>query len=182
MSRVKLFFDQIIVDTNAKPIYFPELGIIVNKSTDQWLYRFSEPEMIPYFYFVLEFDDYKYTNYYLPNTKGYIDKITHRIFNIYMIINISFIIQNGNLDKTLYNSLQYYFLLIQMKKIKKHKSYDKDIINIKNIINCRNSNLIFFHRWFFFRINKICLFDLLKKNLYPQNWFQKYLLKEWVAL
>lgn len=178
MTRIKIFFDRIIIDIDTDPVYYPELGIIVDKSTNQWIYHFNEPEMIPFFYFVLEFDDYKYTNYYLPSTGGYNNRATHRILNIYMFVNINYILHIGNFNKILHNSLQYYFLLIQMKKIKKHKSYDRNINDIAEIINHRNNNSLFIYHWHYLKINNLCFFNLSSKKFIsiktvPKIFFKK---------
>lgn len=163
----RILFDQIIVGINVEPVYFPEIGIIFDKSSNQWIYHFNEPELFPYFYFALIFDDYKYTNYYLPNTGGYNKKVTGRIFNIYLIVNINYIIRNGNNNKILFNSLQYYFLSLQIKKIKKHKMYNRNINDITKIISHRNNNPLFIYHWHYFKINKIYLFNLSNKNFTP---------------
>ncbi|XWV26081.1 putative ring finger protein [Tupanvirus soda lake] len=164
--KIKLLFNVINIDNDlVDPIYIPRTGIIVDKNTGNIIHRFAELEMTNFFYFKVEFSHYVYDTIYLPKTKCYKNKLSKRVYHIYLYLQINTIIKDANTTKTLYQKLTYYFSIMQIKEIKDKNNYYTNDNFIKNFIDYRNINFMYLIPWYYYRISNHYVFDLKNQKI-----------------
>ena len=158
-----------IRDDLIEPIYFPNNGLVIDKNSKELLYKLPEKEMTRFFYFRIEFDSYKYANYYQPKTDVYKEEMTSRVYNLVLYLNLTTIMRDKGFTKSLYHKLSHYLASIQMKDIQCKKDYHTDEDNINYFINYRNTNAMYIIPWYCVKLNNNIVFDLKQKKIMLTN-------------
>lgn len=164
--RTRFLVANIKINSNKKYdlVYIPQSGIIINNFDSEIIYEFEELEMSNFFYFRIEFDKYKYDKYYQPTTQSYTNKLSKRIYNLFLYLNLDVIYQNRD-NKTLCRKLTYYFSILQIEDIQKKKIYNIGEKKLNYFFDYRNLNNMYIIPWYYFRINNDLVFDLKQKKL-----------------
>jgi hypothetical protein len=171
---IKLLFNTINIDNDQiDPIYIPKYGTILDKHNGSVLHKLKFTEISKFFYFKIEFDDYRYTDYYLSKNNAYCSKMSKRIYNLYLYLNLSTILIDRGFTQLLYRKLTYYLALMQIKELQHKKIYHTNENLIDRFINYRELNFMYLVSWYYFRINNNFVFDLVRKRLVPSGQVQK---------
>jgi hypothetical protein len=172
--KIKLLFNTINLDNDmVDPIYIPKSGIIIDKHSGNILYKFTELEMSDFFYFRIEFSHYQYVPMYQSKTCAYKNRMTKRIYNLYLYLDIPAIIHDAIILKILNRKLSYYFAMLQFKEIKQKKNYHTNEKIIGQYINYRYHNHMYLIPWYYYRISNDFVFDLKYKKLLPAKYVTK---------
>ena len=164
--ETRLLFDTIKINDNyIDPIYIPQTGKIIDRNTGIILYNFIALEVSDFFSFEIVFDAYKYNNYYQPKTDGYKNKMSTRIYNLFLYLNIKSISNATENINGICQKLTYYLTILQIKKLQKKKSYYINDEQIYHFIYHRESNYMYLVSWYHFKINDNFIFDLKKNKI-----------------
>jgi len=171
--NTKLLFNTIDIGDQTDPVYIPKTGTIIDKNIGTVLYKFPELEITNFFYFKIEFATYQYTSYYLPKTGGYQNRMSKRVYHLYLYLNMNAIIGDHGMTKSLYKKLAYYLTILQMREFEEKKSYYTHKKNISHFINYRELNYMYLIPWYCYRINNKFVFDLKQKKIISSNQIKK---------
>lgn len=163
---VKILFNTVYIDEpTINPCYLPNLGLIINKSNNEVLYKFNLIELTRYFYFTLEFDGYEYKDFYQPKNNSYKKQVYQRKYNLNLNININSITNDKGLNTILYPKLSYYFTIMQIKELVDKKKYNMNVDLFQDFLNFRNKNPLYIIKWYYYRINDYYVYDLNDKRI-----------------
>lgn len=172
--KIKLLFNTMNIDNDhIDPIYMPLYGTIIDKHSGTILYRLKFSDMPNFFNFKIEFDKYCYTDYYQPKTNTYVNRMSGRVYNIYLYLNLTAILIDCGNTRTMCRKLAYYLTILQIRELQQKKIYYTDEKNINKFIHYRNFNLMYFIPWYFYRLNNGYVFDLVKKKIVPSKQVHK---------
>lgn len=154
-----------ICSSNVDPEYIPSRGIIIDNNNNETIYKIREIEMSDFFYFKLEFDSYKYDDYYDPKADGYTKILCAKVYHLVIYLRLGKIFESKGKNIKLNRKLTYYLTLIQIREIKNPSNYLTNPLQIKEFINLREKNKMFLIPWTHYNISNHCAFDLVKKRL-----------------
>lgn len=156
---VKILYDTIKISNKINPIYIKLYGIIIDETTKEIIYQFKGLEYTKYFYFTLEFGHYLYSKYYQPLTKSYQNKLSHKIYYIYLNLNIQKI-KLGTISK----KIGHFLSEMQIKNFQMKKNYTTSTKNIEYFIKYRDEKFLYLIPWYQIRINDEFIFDLKQRK------------------
>jgi hypothetical protein len=172
--EVKLPYCTIILDNiTIDPVYLPKTGSIIDRNTQKMISQFRILEITKYFRFGLEFDKYKYANYYNPKNNGYHKIVIGKFYEIYLYLNLSEVVNCCNTKPKLYEKITYYLIVAQLKEIEERKKYSIDEKYIDHFIENRKANTMYLVPWYYFYLNDNYSFDLKKHKLVESKYVPK---------
>ena len=159
------------------PLYVPNKGHVVDKNSGNILYKLPKIEMSKFFYFAVEFNSYRYTDFFQPKTGGYRKQLSSRIYNLVLYLNVLEIIKDNGSTKSLKEKLTYYLTISNIMELRIKKNYYTDKNTISQFIDERNSHKMYMIPWYHVKINNMIIFNLklrmisrnLKKIYFRRN-------------
>lgn len=164
--KLKFIFETVRITSHAiNPTYLPDYGTIIDSNSGKVMYVLPHKEITKFFYFRIEFSNYKYDDIYQPKTGGFKKELVARLYNLVMYVNLNTIIRDKGATESLYNRLAYYLSAVQMLNMSKRKIYNLEHDKLKTIIDFREKHNIFLLPWYYFKLDNSYCFDLMKMKI-----------------
>ncbi len=163
----KISYDKLIVVSDTDIHYIPKMGIIIDKSTNRWIYNLRIPEQRPFLYYSLVFEKYKYTKQYITLTHKYGKKLSHRIYKIYLHLDDRILSKSIIIEKYLSDKIHRCLILLEMNRLKKQKKYNHTVNKFRSkLLDSKNSIIL---PWDVIELTQDTYYNISKKEFIHYN-------------